>query len=225
MLVDCVLVPVHVERHDLRLDAELRRRGRFGRRAGLGLVDHGCAGLGDGFLGLRARLRLHHPRRDPELADVEVGIGVHEDARRTEQDVALAPCVLGEVLLELGEERLLVALELLPVGGREVDRVLVRRVDARDGDHAVIVHLLRELACKLDGLDMRSESASEDALEQRLDLLLDIPENRHGDWVLPRGRVYLPRAWPIRWGHASPPPGLSLMWDRSRVCAQSAPKV
>ena len=74
-------------------------------------------------------------------------------------------------------QRVLVALELLAVGGGEVDRVLVRDVDARDGDGLVVVHLLRELARELDRLDVRPERAPEDALEERLDLLLDCPED------------------------------------------------
>ena len=98
--------------------------------------------------------------------------------------------MLGEVLLELELERLLVRLELRPVGGREVDRVLVRDVDARDGDGAVVVHLLRELARELDGLDVRLEGTAEHALDERFDLVLDSAENHGGR---PARRVY---PWP-----------------------------
>src|SRR5205823_7417727 len=100
--------------------------------------------------------------------------------------VRLAARVLAQVLLELRDERLLVGLELLAVGGREVDRVLVGRVHARDGDHAVVVHLLGQLARELDGLDVRAERPAEDALEQRLDLLLDRPEDHGSAVTLPR---------------------------------------
>jgi hypothetical protein len=34
----------------------------------------------------------------------------------------------------------------------------------------VVVHLLRELSCELDRLDVSSESTAEDALEQAFDL-------------------------------------------------------
>ena len=85
--------------------------------------------------------------------------------------------MLGEVLLELVDERLLVARELLPVVGREEDRVLVRDVDPRDRDGLAVVHLLRELARELDGLDVRAERTPEDALEERLDLVLDLAQH------------------------------------------------
>src|SRR5207302_3743599 len=85
--------------------------------------------------------------------------------------------VLGEVLLELPHERVLVALELLAVGGREIDGVLVRDVDARHRGRAVLVHLLRELARELDRLDVGAEGAAEDALEDLLQPLLDSPQH------------------------------------------------
>ena len=87
---------------------------------------------------------------------------------------------------ELGAERRLVARELLAVARREVDRVLVRHVDARHGDHPVVVHLLDEFSRQLDRLDVRAERAAEDAFEDRLDLLLDRSKDAHGgdltDW-------------------------------------------
>ena len=75
--------------------------------------------------------------------------------------------MLADVFLELGDERVLVALELAPVGLGEVDGELVRDVDPRDGDRLVVVHLLRELPRELDGLHVRAERAAEDALEER----------------------------------------------------------
>ena len=85
--------------------------------------------------------------------------------------------MLGQVLLQLVDERRLVALELGAVVGREVDGVLVRDVDARDRDGLAVVHLLRELARELDGLDVRSERTPEDPFEQGLDLVLDLAQH------------------------------------------------
>ncbi len=118
-------------------------------------------------------------RRDAELADREVVVRLQQDTRRREQGVALASGVLDEVLLQLADERALVGGELRAVGGREVERVLVRDVDARDRDGAVLVHLLRELARELDGLDVRPEGAPEDPLEEALDLALDCAKDAH----------------------------------------------
>jgi hypothetical protein len=53
----------------------------------------------------------------------------------------------------------------------------------------VVVHLLRQLARELDGLDVRAESTAKQALEQALDLVLDVPQDRHGSRYLPRKRV------------------------------------
>ena len=110
------------------------------------------------------------------VADGEVAVGLHHDARLREEGVALAARVLGEVLPELVDERVLVRGELLAVGGCEVDRVLVRDVDLRDRDRPVVVHLLRELARQLDRLDVRAEGTAEGALDEALDALLDRPE-------------------------------------------------
>jgi hypothetical protein len=49
----------------------------------------------------------------------------------------------------------------------------------------VVVHLLRELAGQLHRLDMRTKGTSEDALEEGLDLLLDIPEHGHARESVP----------------------------------------
>jgi len=89
--------------------------------------------------------------------------------------------VLRQILLELADQRLLVALELGAVARREEDRVLVGDVDARDGDLAVVVHLFREFSRQLDRLDVRPEGPAEDTLDKGLDLLLDEAEN-HGRW-------------------------------------------
>ncbi len=74
--------------------------------------------------------------------------------------------MLREVVAELGEERGLVRGELLAVVRREVEDVLVRHIDARDGHGLVLVHLLCELPGQLDRLDMRPEGAPEDPLDQ-----------------------------------------------------------
>jgi len=66
------------------------------------------------------------------------------------------------------------------VGRREVQGVDVGDVDLRHRDGAVVVHLLGQLARQLDRLDMGSERATEDALEKRLDFLLDVSKHGHG---------------------------------------------
>ena len=53
----------------------------------------------------------------------------------------------------------------------------------------MLVHLLRELAGELDGLDVRPEGAAEDPLEEAFDLLLDGSEDAHAGGVLPGDRV------------------------------------
>ena len=142
-------------------------------------VDHGRgrARLGHGRARPACLAALHHPRRDPEHAEAEVVVGAEDDVRRREHHVALAARVLGQVLLQLELERVLVGLELAAVVRREVDRVLVRDVDPRDGDGAVVVHLLDELARELDRLDVRPEGTAEHALDERFDLVLDRAEN------------------------------------------------
>ena len=173
--------PVDDERDLLRLETELFERDRLGVGRRL-LVDHRRPRLE-----LRRRcpfhgypaLALNHPRRDPELAELEIVVRLDQHARGREQHIALAARVLGEVVLELRLEGRLVGLELLTVAGREIDRVLVRDVDARDGDHPVVVHLLDKLARELDRLHVCPERAAEDALEQSLELLLDRAENGH----------------------------------------------
>jgi len=85
--------------------------------------------------------------------------------------------MLGEVLLQLALQVLLVARKLLAIVRREVHGVLVRDVDAGNGDRAVLVHLLCELARKLDRLDVRPKSTAENPLEKGLDFLFDCAED------------------------------------------------
>ena len=83
-----------------------------------------CAGCSSGKLDRRRVVVLRgrglcggldEPSRDPELPDREVLVGRHEDARRRQERVSLPARMLGEVLLQLGDQRVLVASELLPV--------------------------------------------------------------------------------------------------------------
>ena len=103
----------------------------------------------------------------------------------SQESMILAPRVLGEVLLQLELQRVLVGLELAAVVRGEVDRVLVRDVHARDRDRAVVVHLLDELPGELDRLDVRPEGAAEHALEEGLQLRLDRPQDTHAAGVYP----------------------------------------
>ena len=173
LLRHVVRLPVHDEGDDLTLGGG-RGRGLGLRRRRARLVDHRRAGLDLRCVGDEVRaLRLRHARRDPELADREVRVGLHEHARLGEQGVALAARVLDQVLLQLAEQRGLVPRELLAVARREVEHVLVRDVDARDRDRAVLVHLLGELAGELDRLDVRLEGTAEHPLEEGLELLFE----------------------------------------------------
>jgi hypothetical protein len=87
--------------------------------------------------------------------------------------------VLDEVLLELSDERALVGRELQAVRRGEIEGVLVGDVHPRDGDRAVLVHLLRELPGELDGLDVCAKGAPEDPFEEALDLALDCAKDAH----------------------------------------------
>ena len=163
---------------------------RTGRGSdGSGRDRDAAGGCGPAPAARHALLGLRDPRRDPELADGEVVVDRELDPRRRQQGICLAPRVLGQVLLELADERALVRGELLPVGAREVDRVLVRDVDPRDRDGAVLVHLLGELPRQLDGLDMRSEGTPKKALEEALDLALDGAQDAHVPEAVSRLRV------------------------------------
>src|SRR5215218_6489187 len=151
------------------------------------------------------RRALDHAVRDPEEAHLEVLVRLEGDVGLRQEYVTLAPRVLSQVLLELLDQRRLVALELRAVAGREVDDVLVRRVDLRDGDHLVVVHLLRELPRQLDRLHVAAERASEGAFEKRLDLLLDSP--KHGDPPAPESTEPLSRRRPGNRARFRQPPG------------------
>ena len=87
--------------------------------------------------------------------------------------------MLGQVVAELVLQLRLVGGELVAVAGGEVDRVLVRDVDARHRHVPVVVHLLHQLACELDRLDVRAERAAEHALEERFELRFDAAEDGH----------------------------------------------
>jgi hypothetical protein len=150
-----------------------RRRHRGDRDAARGRRRGRCGQGGN------AVLRLCDPCRDPELPHREVVVDRKPNPGRRQEGVGLAPRVLGQVLLQLADQRPLVGGELLPVGARQVDRVLVRHVHAGDRDGAVLVHLLRKLAGELDGLDVGSEGAAEDALEEALDLAFDGTQDAH----------------------------------------------
>ena len=149
-----------------------RDRGRRDRDLGRG----GCGSLRQGRDPV---VRLRDARGDAELAHCEVVVDRELDARRRQQGVRLAPRVLGQVLLQLADEGALVGDELLAVGAREVDRVLVRDVDPGDGHRAVLVHLLGQLARQLDGLHVRPEGATENAFEKALDRALDASQDAH----------------------------------------------
>ena len=113
------------------------------RRVGLGPVDHRRPRLlRHRRVGRRPPASLHHPGRDPEDAETEVIVGREQYGGRREHHIAFAPRVLGQVFLEFELQGVFVGLELVPVVGGEVHRVLVRDVDARDRDRAVVVHLL-----------------------------------------------------------------------------------
>ena len=100
-----------------------------------------CTGTSAGRRGCRQRgqpvLGLRDARRDPELADREVVVGREPHAGRRQQGVRLASRVLGQVLLELADQRALVRGELLPVGarrGRSCTRSARRRARPRPSD-------------------------------------------------------------------------------------------
>src|SRR5215204_6017932 len=87
--------------------------------------------------------------------------------------------MLEEVVGQLLAERRLVARELFAVLRREEDAVMVRHVHARDRDHLVVLHLLRELVRQLHGLDARAEGAPERALDEPAELRLQVAQHAH----------------------------------------------
>ena len=155
---------------------------RRGARSGTG----GAGGrLGGGGGHCRGGAGLSSPRRpradrDAEHPDGQVVLGLERDDGARRGAVALAAGVLDQVLLELVAHLRLVGRELLAVGRVQVDRVRVRDVDAVDRDRAVVVHLLGQLAGQLDGLDRRSERATEEAFDKAPDPPFDVAENAHG---------------------------------------------
>ena len=98
---------------------------------------------------------------------------------RVEQRERLLPRVLEQVVGQLLAQRRLVARELLAVLRREEDAVVVRHVDARDGGHLVVLHLLGELVRELDRLDARPEGAAEGALDKAAELRLEVAQHAH----------------------------------------------
>jgi hypothetical protein len=66
--------------------------------------------------GSSAGAALRHPGRDPELSDLEILVGLHQDPWWRKQYVLFATSILGEVVLQLDQQRFLVAVELLAVG-------------------------------------------------------------------------------------------------------------
>ena len=116
---------------------------------------------------------------DAELADLQARVGLELDLRSRHQREPVVTRLLEQVIRQLLLERDLVALELLAVAFGEKDHVVVRHIDARDRDGLVLLHLLGELAGKLDRLDMRLERPVEGALDEPLDLLLEAPQQAH----------------------------------------------
>ena len=56
----------------------------------------------------------------------------------------------------------------------------------------MVLHLLDQLARELDRLDVRPKGAAEDALEQALDPVLDVPEDAHAAGVMPPAGTLTP---------------------------------
>ena len=135
---------------------------------------------------------------DAELAEVEPVVGVELHLRAAREGEALLARVLEQVVGELLAERRLVAGELLAVGRGEEDAVVVGHVHARDGDHLVLLHLLRQLVRELHRLDAGLEGAPEGPFHQAAELRLEVAQNAH---VRAEGR---PKRW-SRAGRATPP--------------------
>ena len=158
------------------------RRGRAGParpRVLARRVDHRVAEVGLLRLGVLVLGRLDQHRLDAELADAQAVVGREVDGRARRQRQALVARVLEQVVGQLLARGVLPALELLAVLRRQVDRVLVRHVRARDRDGLVVAHLLRELARDLDRLDLGLEGLREGALEEALELLFDSAQQAH----------------------------------------------
>jgi hypothetical protein len=111
---------------------------------------------------------------DAELAERETVVGVELHLRAAGEGEALLAAVLQQVVRQLLAEGRLVARELLAILRRQENPVVVGDVDARDGDHLVVLHLLGELVRQLDRLHARLERAAERALHQAAELRLQI---------------------------------------------------
>ncbi len=155
----------------LRLALGLRRH----------LVDHRVS-----LLALRRRLSLalrglDQAGLDAELAEAKALVHFQADLGTGEERQVVAASVLQEVRGKLLLERALITLETLVILGAEPDRVLVGHVDARDRGGAMRVHLLRELARDLDGLDLRREGARERTLDQVLYSCFEVSKDAYVD--------------------------------------------
>jgi hypothetical protein len=163
--------------HEQRLAAAQLRLEALGRA--VGRVDHGVAEVarrgrhlgpaGVLLLGPSEELRL-----DAELAERQAVVGVELDLGPARQREALLAAVLEQVVGQLLAQRRLVARELLAVLGRQVHAVVVGHVDARDGDHLVVLHLLGQLVRQLHRLHARLEGAAERAFHEAAELRLQV---------------------------------------------------
>ena len=162
-----------------RLPAVERRLER--PRLAVGRVDHRVPEVAR--RGGRRRLRRSSPlllgpaeqlRLDAELAQLEPLVGVELDLRPAREREALLAGVLEQVVGQLLAQRGLVARELLAVLRGQEDAVVVGHVDARDGDHLVLLHLLGELVRQLDRLHARLEGAAERAFDDAAELRLQV---------------------------------------------------
>src|SRR5918999_2295418 len=137
---------------ELRLEPMRRAVGRVHHR--VAEVPGRRSHLPAGGLLLRAAEQL---RLDPELAELEAVVRVELDLGPAGQGEALLAAVLQQVVRQLLAEGRLVARELLAVLGRQEDAVVIGHVDAGDGDHLVVLHLLGELVRQLHRLHARLE--------------------------------------------------------------------
>src|SRR5919106_1808804 len=105
-------------------------------------------------------------------AELEAVVRVELDLRPAGQGEALLAAVLQQVVGQLLAQGRLVARELLAVLRRQEEAVVIGHVDAGDGDHLVVLHLLGQLVRQLDRLHARLERAAERALHQAAELRL-----------------------------------------------------
>ena len=151
--------------------------GGWGRAASssCGGASAGPAASGSGSAGGASAMRQEMPnsptRRSESVEQAHRWRGDQRQPGRARVGV--------EVGGQLGRQRLLVGGEALPVLGRQVDRELVRDVDARHRDRLVVLHLAGQLAGELDRLQAAPKRPPEAALEESLDLLLDVAQEAH----------------------------------------------